>query len=389
MIINPADRLQSVSEYYFSLKLRELTNLRGQGKDIINLGIGSPDLPAPAEAITELSSWAEKPSSHGYQSYVGIPELREAIAVFLNKAYGLKCDPATEVLPLMGSKEGIMHIAMAFLDPGDKVLIPDPGYPTYSSVTNLVQAEKITYFLDEHNRWLIDLEHLKSLPLDEVKLMWLNYPNMPTGMAGSAGQLNQLVALARKHKFLIVNDNPYGLLFEDTRSSILQVEGAHDVCMELNSMSKSHNMAGWRIGWLAGAGSYIQAVLKVKSNMDSGMFLPAQKAAIKALQLGPDWFQELNAIYTERRSIAFEIFQRLECLFHHEQKGMFTWGKVPKNIEKVSDWIDELIHQAGVFITPGFIFGEKGDRFIRISLCSDLSTLSEALSRINNYVKKN
>jgi len=311
------------------------------------------------------------------------------MADFYKERFGVTVNPQNELLPLIGSKEGIMHISLAFLNVGDGVLVPNPGYPTYTSVTRLIGAIPMEYDLMEENGWLPDLEAIEQMDLSNVKLMWISYPNMPTGAKITMDKMEALLTFARKHNILLVNDNPYSFVLNDTPTSILQISGAKDHALELNSLSKTFNLAGWRVGMVMGSAEHILAVLKVKSNMDSGMFLPAQKAAIKALQLGPDWFQELNAIYTERRSIAFEIFQKLECLFHHEQKGMFAWGKVPKNIEKVSDWIDELIHQAGVFITPGFIFGEKGDRFIRISLCSDLSTLSEALSRINNYVKKN
>nr|WP_221420216.1 aminotransferase class I/II-fold pyridoxal phosphate-dependent enzyme [Fulvivirga sp. M361] len=387
-MINPADRLQSTSEYYFSTKLRELARLNARGKDIINLGIGSPDLPAHPEVVTELSHWAEKPSSHGYQSYVGIPEFREAIASFSKRIYGIEQNPSTEILPLMGSKEGIMHISLAFLNPGDKVLLPDPGYPTYAAVTRLAQAEAVTYALDESNGWLLDMDYLEKLPLPDIKLMWLNYPNMPTGAKGSPQQLERLIALAHEHEFLIVNDNPYGLLFDGQATSIMQLEGARDVCLELNSMSKSHNMAGWRIGWLTGASHYIQAILKVKSNMDSGMFLPVQKAAVKALKLGQDWFDQLNTIYAQRRTIAFEIVQCLGCTYQKEQGGMFVWSKVPEHIDSVEHWIDELIQEAHVFITPGFIFGRNGERFVRISLCSDAIILKEALARIKKYLGK-
>ena len=387
MIIKPAHRLQSTSEYYFSTKLRELARLSEGGHAIINLGIGSPDLPAHEETVETLSIWAEKPSAHGYQSYTGIPELREAMASFLQQVYEVEYDPATEILPLMGSKEGIMHISMAFLDPGDKVLLPDPGYPTYAAVTRLVQAEAVTYRLDEQNGWLIDMDYLETLPLDEVKLIWLNYPNMPTGALGSPDQMKRLITLARKHKFLVVNDNPYGLLFKNPLS-LLQLEGARDVCLELHSMSKSHNMAGWRVGWLTGAAHYIQCVLKVKSNMDSGMFLPVQKAAARALQLGPEWFRELNTIYSERRAIAFDLLKALACTYQYDQGGMFVWGKAPENIDSVARWIDVLIHEAGVFITPGFIFGKSGDRYVRISLCSDKAVLTKALDNIKKYLNK-
>lgn len=388
MIINPAERLLSVAEYYFSSKLRELAGLRAQGKDIINLGIGSPDLSPADEVVEELDQWARQPASHGYQSYTGLPELRKAISHWLEEMYDVQFDPSSEILPLIGSKEGIMHISMAFLNPGDKVLVPDPGYPTYAAVSNLVQAETVTYYLDDTRDWIIDLEHLKTLPLDEVKLMWLNYPNMPTGMKGSMEQFKAVIDLAQQHKFLIVNDNPYSMLFEGRKQSIFQIEGARGVCLELNSMSKSHNMAGWRVGWVSGESDYIQTVLKVKSNMDSGMFMPVQKAAAKALSLGQPWFQGLSGRYAERRKVAMEILRLLGCHLNPAQEGMFVWGKAPPHIHSVEEWIDEIIHEAGVFITPGFIFGSKGRRYVRISLCSEEDVLADALARVKTYLVK-
>ena len=387
MIIPTADRLKAVSEYYFSSKLRELAHLKAQGHDIINLGIGSPDLPPPAVLMEELGLWAKKATSHGYQSYTGLPGFREAISAWIKEVYRVEFDPGSEILPLMGSKEGIMHVSMAFLNPKDKVLVPDPGYPTYAAVSGLVQAEVLTYYLDGSNHWTIDMDHLKSLPLHEVKLMWLNYPNMPTGVKGSAQQFRELVQLAGQYEFLIVNDNPYSLLFRDAKQSIFQIEGSGKVCLELNSMSKSHNMAGWRLGWVTGRKDYIQSILKVKSNMDSGMFLPIQKAAIKALSLEKQWFTSLCDRYEERRKIAFEILEILNCEFDPKQEGMFAWGKAPSGIDNVEHWVDELIHGASVFITPGFIFGSKGKDYIRLSLCSEEEVLQKALSRIKKYLQ--
>ncbi len=387
MIIPTADRLKAVSEYYFSSKLRELAHLKAQGHDIINLGIGSPDLPPPAVLMEELGLWAKKATSHGYQSYTGLPGFREAISAWIKEVYRVEFDPGSEILPLMGSKEGIMHISMAFLNPKDKVLVPDPGYPTYAAVSGLVQAAVLTYYLDGSNHWAIDMDHLKSLPLHEVKLMWLNYPNMPTGVKGSAQQFRELVQLAGQYEFLIVNDNPYSLLFRDAKQSIFQIEGSGKVCLELNSMSKSHNMAGWRLGWVTGNKDYIQSILKVKSNMDSGMFLPIQKAAIKALSLEKQWFTSLCDRYEERRKIAFEILEILNCEFDPKQEGMFAWGKAPSGIDNVEHWVDELIHGASVFITPGFIFGSKGKDYIRLSLCSEEEVLQKALSRIKKYLQ--
>ncbi len=384
MFINPAARLNAISEYYFSKKLKEIAQLRNKGKDIINLGIGSPDLPPADEVVVELQKWSSELHVHGYQSYIGLPELRQEIANWLLRHYSVTVDPMGEVLPLMGSKEGIMHISSAFLNPGDKVLVPDPGYLTYGAATDLVGAEKIYYHMDESKDWEIDFERLAPLPLNDVKLMWINFPNMPTGASGSHEQFHQLITLAQKHNFLIVNDNPYGMLFTD-RLSILQIDGAKEVALELNSLSKSHNMAGWRLGWVAGAKDHIDAILKVKSNMDSGMFLPIQKAAIKALSLPDDWYLELNKIYKIRRALAFDILNVLNCAFAPGQEGLFVWAKAAENIENVEEWVDKMIYKAGVFITPGFIFGSRGKRFVRISLCSNEDALNESLERLHNF----
>lgn len=382
MKINQANRLNNVQEYYFSSKLREVARSNQSGADIINLGIGSPDLPPAPEVIAELNYWAEKDNVHGYQSYTGLPELRSKIAEWLKARYHVEFNEQTEILPLMGSKEGIMHVSMAFLNPGDKVLAPNPGYPTYTSVTKLVEAEVIEYNLDAEQAWGIDFDHLNSLPLDEVKLMWVNYPHMPSGAKGTDGQFSRLIGLGREYGFLVVNDNPYGMLYTGKKRSIFQNESAKDVCLELNSLSKSHNMAGWRLGWVAGHEDYIKAILKVKSNMDSGMFLPIQKAAIKALELSDTWYSDLNAKYKERRQVAFQILQALECTFDSSQEGLFVWGKIPAKIKSVGEWVDHIIHEARVFLTPGFIFGTNGARYIRISLCADHDLLSESLKRI-------
>lgn len=385
MIISPSDRLSGVPEYYFSKKLKEIAKLNSEGQAIINLGIGSPDLPPAPEVIAELQTWSAKPNVHGYQSYVGVPELREAIATWMHRQYAIRIDAENEVLPLIGSKEGIMHISMAFLNAGDKVLVPDPGYLTYSAVARLLQAECIPYYLSEVDNWKVDLKHLLKLPLDDVKLMWVNFPNMPTGAPGSTEQFEQLIDLARAHNFLIVNDNPYGMLFTGARRSILQTDGAKEVAMELNSLSKSHNMAGWRLGWLSGAADYLRAVLQVKSNMDSGMFLPLQKAAAKAISLSEDWYDRLNQLYAQRRVLAFEILDILDCHYDRAQEGMFVWAKVPGSIEHVESWVDEMIYKAGVFITPGFIFGQGGHRFVRISLCSNEDTFHQSIERLRNF----
>lgn len=388
MIISPADRLSSVSEYYFSRKLKEIKQLQKSGKNILNLGIGSPDLPPNETVVEALTKTALQESSHGYQSYVGIPALRQSIAHWLTESYLTEINE-NEILPLMGSKEGIMHIAMAFVNPGEKVLVPNPGYPTYRSVTDLVQGDMVEYLLSEKDNWSIDFEHLSSLPLDEVKLMWLNYPNMPTGARGNINQFERLIELAQKHKFLIVNDNPYSQLFEGSPLSIFQAKGAKEVCIELNSMSKSHNMAGWRVGWVTADAHYISTILKVKSNMDSGMFLGIQQAAINALKAPTTWYSNLRETYNRRRELGYRILSLLHCSFDNEQGGMFVWGKVPDEIDSVEVLIEDLIHKAEVFFAPGFIFGSSGERFIRISLCSPLEVLEQAETRIAEFQKNN
>lgn len=384
-MISTAKRIERVEEYYFSRKLAEVRSLDKPERRIINLGIGSPDLaPSPA-AVEALTHAAENPANHGYQSYKGIPALRQAIAGFYKKIYDVTLDPETQILPLMGSKEGIMHISMAFLNEGEKVLIPDPGYPTYASVANLVGAKIETYRLSEANNWAIDMEELSSRDFTDVKLMWVNFPHMPTGTTASREQLQELVNLARKHKFLIVNDNPYSLILNDAPMSILSVEGADSVALELNSLSKSHNMAGWRIGWLAGRREYVDYVLRVKSNMDSGMFLGLQHAAVEALSSGPEWFEAQNKIYKGRRQAASGILHELGCTWSEKQSGLFIWAKAPEGISNIEKWLDQILYGAGVFITPGFIFGDSGNGYIRISLCSPEEKLNEALERIRTW----
>jgi LL-diaminopimelate aminotransferase len=384
-MITTAKRIERVEEYYFSRKLAEVRSLDKPERRIINLGIGSPDLAPSHSAITALARSAENPANHGYQSYKGIPALRQAISAFYNKTYAVSLNPETEILPLMGSKEGIMHISMAFLNEGDKVLIPDPGYPTYASVANLVGAKIETYRLRESTNWSIDIEEISGRDFTDVKLMWVNFPHMPTGTTASKDQLQQLVDLARKHNFLIVNDNPYSLILNDAPMSILAAQGADQVALELNSLSKSHNMAGWRIGWLAGRQEYIDYVLRVKSNMDSGMFLGLQHAAVEALSSGPEWFENQNKIYGARRIAAAGILRELGCTWSEKQSGLFIWAKAPAGIENIEKWLDQILYGAGVFITPGFIFGDAGNGFIRISLCSPEEKLIEALERIRNW----
>lgn len=381
-MIATANRIAHVEEYYFSRKLAEVRALDTPELRVINLGIGSPDQAPANEAIEALITSAKNPAHHGYQSYKGIPQFRKAIAEFYKTIYNTTLDPESMILPLMGSKEGIMHISMAFVNEGEEVLIPDPGYPTYSSVTTLVGGKLKPYPLKESLNWGIDIEALKQMNLSKVKLMWVNFPHMPTGRVASYEELKQLVDLAREHQFLIVNDNPYSLILNDTPLSILSVEGAEEVVLELNSLSKSHNMAGWRLGWVAGRKEYIDAVLKVKSNMDSGMFLALQEAAVKALQCGKEWFDALNNTYRQRQEVARRILDTLGCTYAEKQSGLFIWAKAPDHIEDVEKWIDEILYTTKVFITPGFIFGEAGKRYIRISLCSTEAVLNEALQRV-------
>ena len=386
MIIQPANRLSDVQEYYFSKKLKEIRELNVSGKNIINLGIGSPDLAPSPEAIEALIETAEKTNTHGYQSYTGIPELRNAIGSWMASTYGVDFKAENEILPLMGSKEGIMHISMAFLNPGDKVLVPNPGYPTYTSVSNLLDADIEFYDLDEQNDWNVDVERLKQKDLSKVKLLWLNFPHMPTGARADVHILQELINLAKENKFLIVNDNPYSLILNPTPRSIFNLKGAKDVCLELNSLSKSHNMAGWRIGWLSGSPEYISTVLRVKSNMDSGMFLGLQKAAVKALSNPMHWHEDQNNIYAKRRKLIEEIFDYLQVKYNPNSVGMFVWAKVPNSVDSVEKFVDDILYKANVFITPGFIFGSNGERFIRASLCASQETIKEALSRIKANV---
>jgi aspartate/methionine/tyrosine aminotransferase len=386
-MISTARRIANVEEYYFSKKLAEVRSLDTPEWRVINLGIGSPDL-APAEPIIEaLANSARQPGNHGYQPYKGIPDLRKAISLFYNRVYQVQLNPDTEILPLMGSKEGILHISLAFLNEEDEVLIPDPGYPTYSSVTRLSGAKVSTYALKEELGWKIDLDELAKRDFSRVKIMWINFPHMPTGTTAKREELQALVNLARKHQFLIVNDNPYSLILNDQPISILSLDGAADVVLELNSLSKSHNMAGWRIGWVAGRKELVDAVLQVRSNMDSGMFLGLQHAAVEALKNDSSWFKNLNSIYAQRKNVAHKILDLLGCSYAIPQSGLFVWAKVPDTIADVEKWVDEILYQTKVFITPGFVFGESGKRYIRISLCSPEEKLSEARDRIANWIK--
>ncbi|SHG86242.1 Aspartate/methionine/tyrosine aminotransferase [Chryseolinea serpens] len=385
-MITTANRIAQVEEYYFSRKLAEVRGLDTPELRVINLGIGSPDQAPSASTIEALTVSAKNPANHGYQNYKGIPQLRNAIADFYKNTYQVSLNPETQILPLMGSKEGIMHIAMAFVNEGDEVLIPNPGYPTYSSVANLVGAKLSPYALREDSNWGIDMEALKKRDLSKVKIMWVNFPHMPTGRTASREELKELVDLARKNQFLIVNDNPYSLILNDEPMSILSIEGADEVALELNSLSKSHNMAGWRIGWVAGRKEYIEAVLKVKSNMDSGMFLGLQHAAVEALKNGAEWFTSLNAVYADRKRVAMQLLDLLGCSYSAKQSGLFVWAKAPDQIQDVEKWIDEILYGTKVFITPGFIFGEAGRRYIRISLCCTTTMLTEAVQRIQKFL---
>jgi LL-diaminopimelate aminotransferase len=380
--ITPAHRLNSVSEYYFSAKLREVAEMNAAGKNVINLGIGNPDLPPSPETISALCAEAEKPNTHGYQSYVGIPELRNGFAQWYQKWYGVQLNPATEIQPLIGSKEGILHITLAFVNPGDTVLVPNPGYPTYTSASRICEANILSYDLDENNNWEPDFNALEQKELSNVKLMWVNYPNMPTGANASMALFEKLVAFGKKHGIVICNDNPYGFILNDDKLSILSIEGAKEICIEMNSMSKSHNMAGWRMAMLASNEEFVQWILKVKSNVDSGMYRPMMVAAAAALQNTEAWHAEMNKVYRARRVIACQIMDALNCKYDEQQVGMFVWAKIPDRYADSGVLADEILYGKNVFITPGLIFGDKGNQYIRISLCCPEATLQEALQRI-------
>ena len=389
-VFKPADRLSSVQEYYFSRKLKEVAQLNAEGKDIISLAIGSPDMPPSERTIEVLCEEARKANGHGYQPTIGTPELRSAMAAFYQRWYGVTLDPQTEVQPLIGSKEGILHVTLAFVNPGDQVLVPNPGYPTYTALSRLLGAEVVNYDLTEANGWQPDFEQLERMDLSRVKLMWTNYPHMPTGAQARRETYERLVQFAQKHGIIIVNDNPYSFILNDAeRLSILQVPGAKDCCIEFNSMSKSHNMPGWRVGMLATNAQFIQWILKVKTNIDSGTFRALQLAAAEALTNSTEeWHREMNVnTYARRRVIAEEIMTTLGCSFDATQTGMFLWGRIPEEIADVEDLTERVLHEARVFITPGFIFGSNGKRYIRISLCAKEEKMQEALKRIREIVK--
>jgi len=382
MKIIEANRLNKVSEYYFSKKLREINEINQSGIQVINLGIGSPDLEPPKVVINELTAWSNQNNVHGYQRYNGIPELRLAIKQWCKKVYDIDLNADNEILPLMGSKEGIHHITQAFVNKGDKVLVPILGYPTYRSVSNLAQAMVVEYSIKSDGSF--DLCELSSLLSGNTKVLWLNYPHMPTGTPANKKAITELIALANENGCIVINDNPYSTLLTDDYFSIFQIDGAKENCLELNSLSKSHNMSGWRIGWVSGKTELIESILKVKSNMDSGMFLPIQKAAISALNVSTDWIKQLNFTYSERRKVVWKILDKLDCSYSKDKVGLFVWASIPDKYISAEIWINEILYKAKVFITPGFIFGSSGNKFIRVSLCNTAEALREALNRINN-----
>lgn len=383
-MIETAKRLEAIGEYYFSQKLREIDEMNKAGKQVINLGIGSPDLPPHPDVIKTLHDEALKSNQHGYQNYKGSPVLRNAISKWYKRWYNVELKAETEILPLIGSKEGIMHICMTYLNEGDNVLIPNPGYPTYRAAAKIAGANVIEYKLKEENNWFPNFEEIQKNDLEKVKLMFVNYPHMPTGQLPAKELFVQLIAFAKKHDILLVHDNPYSFILNDNPKSLLSVEGAKDVAIELNSLSKSHNMAGWRIGLLVGAKQRISDVLRFKSNMDSGMFLPVQLAAAKALELGQEWHNEVNKIYKARREKVYELLQLLNCSFDKTQAGLFIWASIPSSYKNGYELTDKILHSSNVFITPGGIFGSTGDKYVRVSLCTPEEKIEEAIQRIKN-----
>lgn len=386
MIIPAAKRLSSVQEYYFSRKLREIQRLAGQGREIINLGIGNPDLPPSRATVLALQQAASLERNHGYQPYRGIPELRRALADWYQQVYRVELNPEAEILPLAGSKEGIFHISMAFLNPGDRALVPDPGYPAYASATRLAGAEAVFYPLNEANGWLPDLSELRRSDLLAVKLMWLNYPHMPSGAVATADHFAELVEFAREREILLCHDNPYSLILNPAAPlSILQIDEAMECSLELNSLSKSHHMAGWRIGMVAGQKAYLDAILAVKSNIDSGMFLPLQQAAVHALSNSAEWHEKQNAIYRRRRELVYRLLELLRFRYSPNTAGLFVWARAPEDIPDVEAFTDELLYSAGIFVAPGIIFGQQGRRYIRVSLCVPEERLQGALGRLQAF----
>ena len=381
-----AKRLAGIGEYYFSQKLREIDDMNKAGKQVINLGIGSPDLPPHPDVIRALHEEAVKPDQHGYQNYKGSPVLRNAVSAWYKKWYDVTLNPDTEILPLIGSKEGIMHICMTYINEGDSVLIPNPGYPTYKSAAKIAGGNVIDYTLTKENNWLPDFAALEKTDLQKVKLMFVNYPQMPTGQLPTKELFEQLVAFAKKHTILLVHDNPYSFILNDKPLSLLSVEGAKEVAVELNSLSKSHNMAGWRIGLLVGAKERINEVLRFKSNMDSGMFLPLQLAAAKALELEENFHAEVNKVYRQRREKVIDLLQLLHCTFDEKQAGLFVWAAIPAGYKDGYELCDKVLYESNVFITPGGIFGNAGDKYVRVSLCSSLEKIEEAIERIRTVL---
>lgn len=382
MNIQPSQRVQQIKEYYFSTKLKEIAALKAQGVDIISLGIGGPDLPPPATVIDTMTEAIHNPANHGYQPHVGVPELRESFARWYKRWYGVELDPRSEIQPLIGSKEGVTHISLAFVNPGDKVLIPDPGYPTYSSISRMAGAEVMTYDLTEENGWQPDFDAIERLDLTGVKLMWLNYPHMPTGARARRETFERAIDFGRRHGIVIVHDNPYSFILNREPMSIMSVPGAKDIAIELNSLSKSHNMPGWRVGVAVSNPTFLSWILRIKSNIDSGQFKPLMLAAARALDEGPEWHDALNEAYSSRRAIAEEIMTELGCTFDPTQSGLFLWGRISDPDVTSEQLADRILDEARVFITPGFIFGRNGDRYIRISLCAPEDKLTEALNRI-------
>ena len=383
--ILPARRVDQIKEYYFSKRLREVARLNAEGRDIISLGIGGPDRPPMPEVIDTLCEAARRDDSHSYQISVGIPQLRQAYADWYRRHYGVVLNPASEIQPLLGSKEGIIQLMLTFLNPGDGVLLPDPGYPTYTSAARLVEAEVFTYDLTAEKHWQPDFEALERLPLDRIKMMWVNYPHMPTGAPASLELFERIVDFGRRHGIVIAHDNPYSFILNKNPLSILQIEGAKEICVELNSLSKSHNMAGWRMAMLASNPEFVSWFIKVKSNIDSGQFLPSMLAAVKALNAPDRWYEQLNELYAGRRAIAEQIMTELGCTFDPSQRGMFLWGRIPDSEPSSEQLADRILYDARVFITPGFIFGHNGERYIRLSLCANETNLRRALERIRNY----
>jgi LL-diaminopimelate aminotransferase len=380
-MIEGAKRLDTVEEYYFSTKLREVRELAASGRPIINIGIGSPDLQPPTKVIEAIQQSFNDITAHKYQSYQGLPELRNAISSFYKNKFGVTVISENEVLPLMGSKEGVMHISLAFLNEGDEVLIPNPGYPTYSSVTKLVGAKPVFYNLDEATNWQPDFDELEKLDLSKVKIMWVNYPHMPTGTNAMKETFIKLITFGKKHQILIVNDNPYSFILNNTPISILQVDGAKEIALELNSLSKTFNMAGWRVGMVLGNSNFINQILKVKSNMDSGMFYGIQKGAIEALHLSENWFQIQNKEYQERRELVFELANKLKCTYNKNSAGLFVWAKIPQG-KTSEEFTDEILYKKDVFVAPGTVFGSNGEGFIRFSLCVPKEIIKEAINRV-------